>query len=119
MAVLIQQVLGRHLDPNWRKSYRLGAAVLGRAVRASSAVEGMNSVLRMQQARHRTLTQEMLDLKRLYWNTRGFRGGKRKGRSPYEHLGVTEAGAGFWGLLWAEMGVAGAAGKPKARRTAA
>jgi hypothetical protein len=119
VAVLVQQVLCEHLDPNWRKSDRLVAAVLGRAVRASSAVEGMNSVLRMHQARHRTLTQEMLDLKRLYWNTRVFRGGKRKGRSPYEHLGVTEAGTGFWDLLWAELSPAGAAGPSKARRTAA
>ena len=119
MAVVVQQVLCQHLDPNWRASYRLVAAVLGRAERASSAVECMNSVLRMHQSRHRTLTQEMLDLKRLYWNTRAFRGGKRKGRSPYEHLGVTEAGAGFWGLVGAELSVARAVGEPKARRTAA
>jgi hypothetical protein len=119
VGVLIQQVLCQHLDPNWGKSYRLVAAVLGRAVRASSAVEGMNGVLRMHQARHRTLTQEMLDLKRLYWNTRAFRGGKRKGRSPYEHLGVTEAGAGFWGLLWSELSRARAVGEPKARWTTA
>jgi hypothetical protein len=119
VAVVVQQVLCQHLDPNWRASYRLVAAVLGRAERASSAVECMNSVLRMHQSRHRTLTQEMLDLKRLYWNTRVFRGGKRKGRSPYEPLGVTEAGAGFWGLIGAELSVARAGGEPKARRTAA
>jgi hypothetical protein len=29
-------------------------------------VECLNSVLRMQQARHRRMTQPMLDLKRLY-----------------------------------------------------
>jgi len=119
VAVLVQQVLCQHLDPNWRKSYRLIAAVLGRAVRASSAVECMNSVLRMHQARHRTLNQGMLDLKRLYWNTRVFQGGKRKGRCPYEHLGLSLAGSGFWGLLSAEMSPAGAAGEGKAQRTAA
>ena len=64
------------------------ASVLSRAVRASSAVEGMNSVLRMHQSRHRTLNQGLLDLKRLYWNTRVFGGGKRRGRCPYEHLGL-------------------------------
>jgi hypothetical protein len=37
-------------------------------VRASSAVECMNSVIRMHQARHRRLTQPLLDRKRLYWN---------------------------------------------------
>jgi hypothetical protein len=119
VAVLVQQVLCQHLDPNWRASYRLVAAVLGRAVRASSAVECMNSVLRMHQSRPRTLTQEMLDLKRLSWNTRAFRGGKRKGRCPYEHLGVTAAGSGFWGLVGAELSVARPAGEPKARRPAA
>ena len=79
------------------------AAVLGRAVRASSAVECLNSGLRMHQSRHRTLTQGMLDLKRLYWNTRVFRGGKRKGRCPYEHLGLALPRYDFWGLLQDEL----------------
>lgn len=56
--------------------------------RASSLVEGINSVLRMHQARHRRLTQGLLDLKRLYWNHHRFRTGRRRGRSPYEHLGL-------------------------------
>ena len=56
--------------------YRQVAAVFGRAMRTSSAVECMNSVLRMHQTRHKTLSQGMLDLKRLS-GTRGcFRGGK-------------------------------------------
>ena len=57
-APLVQQVLCQGLDPNWRQSYRQVARVLSRAVRASSAVECMNSVLRMHQSRHRTLNQE-------------------------------------------------------------
>ena len=68
MWLLVQQVLCQKLDPNWRESYRQVAAVLGQTVRASSAVECMNSVLRMHQSRHRTMTQGLLDLKRLYWN---------------------------------------------------
>jgi hypothetical protein len=56
--------------------------------RASSCVEGLNSVVRMQQSRHRKMTQELLDLKRLYWNLRQFRTGRRKKTSPYERLGV-------------------------------
>ena len=82
VAPLVQQVLCQQLDPNWRESYRQVAAVLGRAVRASSAVECMNSVLRMHQCRHRTLTQGMLDLKRLYWNTREFRRREAAGPLP-------------------------------------
>ena len=103
MAPLVQQLLCQRLDPNWRESYRRVAAVLFRTVRASSAVECMNSVLRMHQSRHRTLTQGMLDLKRLYWNTRVFRGGKRKGRCPYEHLGLVLPRCDFWGLLQDEL----------------
>ena len=79
------------------------AAVLRGTVRASSAVECMNSVLRMHQSRHRTMTPGMLDVKRLYWNTRAFRGGKRKGKCPYEHLGLKLASYDFWSLLKEEF----------------
>jgi hypothetical protein len=102
-AYLVQRILCEKLDPRWRDSYRQVATVLRQTVRASSAVECMNSVLRMHQSRHRTLTQQMLDLKRLYWNTRVFRGGKRKGRCPYEHLGLTLPSYDFWNLLEPEM----------------
>jgi hypothetical protein len=68
--------------------------------RASSCVEGLNSVVRMQQSRHRKMTQQLLDLKRLYWNLRKFRTGRRKGTSPYERLGVPlPAGLSWWQLL--------------------
>ncbi len=63
-------------------------AVLRGAWRASSLVECVNSVARMQQARHRKMTQGLLDLKRLYWNLRRFRTGRRKGRTPYGLLGL-------------------------------
>jgi hypothetical protein len=119
VAPLVQQVLCQQLDPNWRESYRRVAAVLGRAVRASSAVEGMNSVLRMHQSRHRTLTQGMLDLKRLYWNTRVFRGGKRRGRCPYEHLGLRLPSDRFWSLLQDEMILALGEARAKAKGLAA
>ena len=56
--------------------------------RASSLVECLNSVARMQQARHRKMTQELLDLKRLYWNLRRFRIGRRKDQTPYGLLGL-------------------------------
>jgi hypothetical protein len=72
-------------------------------VRASSAAECMNSVLRMHQSRHRTVTQELLDLKRLYWNCRAFRDGKRRGPSPYQHLGLPLTPYDFWsvsGMEW-------------------
>ena len=104
---LVQQVLCQKLDPNWRESYGRIAAVLSQTVRASSAVECMNSVLRMHQSRHRTVTQGMLDLKRLYWNCREFREGKRRRRSPYELLGLKLPSYRFWDLLWMPTTVEG------------
>ncbi len=74
-------------------------AVLGQVWRASSLVEGINSVARMQQSRHRRMTQGLLDLKRLYWNCRAFRTGKRKKKSPYELLGVVLPTQDWWALL--------------------
>ena len=73
--------------------------VLRSVWRASSLVEGINSVVRMQQARHRCLTQGLLDLKRLYWNCRRFRTGRRRNRSPYELLGVELPVDNWWELL--------------------
>jgi hypothetical protein len=88
VAHLVQQVACQRMDAQWAESYRRVSGVLRQTVRASSAVECMNSVLRMHQSRHRTVTQGLLDLKRLYWNCRAFREGKRRGRCPYQHLGL-------------------------------
>lgn len=63
-------------------------AALRGAGRASSLVECITSALRMQQARHRRLTQGLLDLKRLYWNGHAFRPGRRRGQCPYQLLGL-------------------------------
>jgi hypothetical protein len=115
VAHLVQQEACRKLDPSWPEGYRRVAAILRGVVRASSAVECMNSVLRMHQSRHRTLTQGMLDLKRLYWNTRAFRTGKREGRCPYEHLGLGLPDYDFWGLLKGEFSVAMEEAKAQAK----
>jgi hypothetical protein len=74
-------------------------AVLRSVWRASSLVECVNSVARMQQARHRKMTQELLDLKRLYWNLRPFRIGRRKGQTPYGLLGLNVPDMSFWEFL--------------------
>jgi hypothetical protein len=67
--------------------------------RASSLVECLNSVARMQQGRHRKMTQGLLDLKRLYWNCRRFRTGHRRGKSPYELQGLRLPTREWWELL--------------------
>jgi hypothetical protein len=99
VAHLVQRVVCQGVGANWRESYAVVARVLRLTVRASSAVECMNSVLRMHQSRHKTVTQSLLDLKRLYWNCRAFREGKRRGRCPYEHLGLKLPSYRFWDLL--------------------
>jgi hypothetical protein len=74
--------------------------IFRRAYRASSLVECINSVLRMQQAQHRKMTQGLLDLKRLYWNCHAFRTGRRRGTTPYERLGVPwPPGMRWWDVL--------------------
>jgi hypothetical protein len=94
----------RRLDEQERASYERVAAVLEDTSRASSAVECMNSVLRMQQSRHRRMTQPMLDLKRLYRNTHAFRSGPRKGLCPYRALGLELPTYDFWELLRSDPG---------------
>ena len=74
--------------PDWAKPADRVQAVLRGVWRASSLVECLNSVARMQQARHRKMTQGLLDLKRLYWNLRRFGTGRRKDQTPYGLLGV-------------------------------
>ena len=97
--VAMARLLCARLCPDWKVGYVKVDELLRQAVRASSAVEGVNSVVRMHQGRHRHVSQEMLDLKRLYWNCRVFREGKRKERSPYELLGLKLPTSDWWQLL--------------------
>jgi hypothetical protein len=105
-VMALVQAVGRErpLTAPEQASYDRIAAVLKETVRASSAVECMNSVLRMQQSRHRKMTQPMLDLKRLYWNCRAFRTGPRKEVCPYRALGLDLPTFDFWELLHADPG---------------
>lgn len=99
-VALVQAIGGdRPLSAEEEASYARVAVVLEETARASSAVECMNSVLRMHQARHRRMTQPMLDLKRLYWNCRAFRSGPRKEICPYRALGLDLPTFDFWELL--------------------
>jgi len=80
--------------------------VLQDAWRASSLVEGLNSVVRMQQRRQKRLTQGLLDLKRLYWNLHRFRAGKRKKTHPYARLGLVLPPGDWWEMLhWSPAGL--------------
>jgi hypothetical protein len=104
-TALVQAVAcDRELDEEERVSYARVAAVLGDTFRASSAVECMNSVLRMQQSRHKRMTQPMLNLKRLFWNCHAFGSGPRKDVCPYQALGLELPTYDFWELLNADQG---------------
>ena len=85
--------------PDWARQADRVRAVLRGVWRASSLVECVNSVARMQQARHRKMTQGLLDLKRLCWNLRRFRTGYRKGKAPYGLLGLELPEMGFGEFL--------------------
>ena len=112
-ALLDAKVRDGQLTAAEQAAYDRVAQVLRTTVRASSAVEGINSVLRMQQGRHRKMTQGLLDLKRLYWNCRPLQTGKRRGRCPYEMLGVPLPSTDFWTLLRDECSAA----QPPGRRS--
>ena len=86
-------------DESFRSAVEMVRNVFRTCWRASSLVEGINSVVRMQQAQHRKLTAGLIDLKRFYWNCRQFRTGRRKNQSPYELLGVRLPVDDWWQLL--------------------
>jgi predicted DNA-binding protein YlxM (UPF0122 family) len=62
--------------------------LLYRPKRASSLVECFNSILRPIQQVKKQATQEFLWLKALHHNMKTFKQGKRKGKSPFQLLGV-------------------------------
>jgi hypothetical protein len=96
---LVRTVQLTKVCSDWHDEARRVRAVLRGVWRASSLVECVNSVVRMQQARHRKMTQGLLDLKRLYWNLHRFRLGRRKGQTPYGLLGLNLPELSFWEFL--------------------
>jgi hypothetical protein len=86
-------------SPGWRDQAAEVNRVLRGVWRASSLVECINSVARMQQSRHRKMSQGLLDLKRLYWNLRRFRTGHRKDQTPYGLLDLKLPDLSFWEFL--------------------
>ncbi len=86
-------------SPRWREQAAAVHRVLRGVWRASSLVECVNRVARLQRSRHRKMTQGLLDLKRLYWNLRQFRTGDRKGQTPYGLLGLRVPELSFWEFL--------------------
>jgi len=98
-VVLLAGVVVAALGAAGPQAVQAVRGVLSQTWRASSLVEGLNSVLRMQQARQKRLTPELLALKRLHWNVQVFAAGRRKGQSPYGRLGLVLPGGSWWDLL--------------------
>jgi hypothetical protein len=96
---LVRRVQLTKACPDWHAEASRVRSVLRGVWRASSLVECVNSVARMQQTRHRKMTQGLLDLKRLYWNLRRFRTGLRKDQTPYGLLGLNVPDLSFWEFL--------------------
>jgi hypothetical protein len=95
-------ILCQRLCPDWIQADARVGHIVTHTVRASSTVECMHSVLRMHQARQRHVSQEMLDLKRVFWNCRPFTHGKRRGACPYQLLGLSLPTHDWWELLQME-----------------
>ncbi|MHA2313554.1 MAG: hypothetical protein ACXADF_18925 [Candidatus Thorarchaeota archaeon] len=62
--------------------------ILYRPKRASSLVECFNSILRPIQQVKKYVSQEFLWLKALHHNMKSFKQGRRKGKSPFQLLGI-------------------------------
>lgn len=73
---------------NFKDVYRQVCEALNAAYRASSLVESFNSQIRIYQQVKKGLYENFLYLVALKWNLTRFEGGKRKGKSPCEILGV-------------------------------
>jgi hypothetical protein len=99
VRALVRTVQLTKTFPDWQAEAKRVRAVLRGAWRASSLVECVNSVARMRQARHRKMSQGLLDLKRLYWNLRRFRTGRRKDQTQYGLLGLKLPDLSFWEFL--------------------
>jgi hypothetical protein len=72
---------------------------LSEVYRASSLVESYNSQIRIGQQVKKGVTKEYLWLSALKWNVTPFEGGKRKGKSPVELLGVKTESSDWLDLL--------------------
>lgn len=96
---LVQRMVCQKLQANWVEEYQKLAKVMAETVRASSAVECMNSVIRMGQSTHKTPNQGLMDLQRLHWNCHEFRQGKRRKTNPYRLLGLKLESYEFWDLI--------------------
>jgi transposase-like protein len=85
----------KKLMPVFLKVVSAVRRILYHPKRASSLVECYNSILRPIQQVKKQVTQEFLWLKALHHNMKSFKQGRRKGKSPFQILGV-DSGKQDW-----------------------
>lgn len=74
---------------------------LSKVFRSSSLVESFNSQVRIAQQVKKSLPKNFLALSALKWNMTPFEGGKRKGKSPFQLLGIFSENKDWLNLLLA------------------
>lgn len=89
----------KKLMPAFRQVVSVVRRILYHPKRASSLVECFNSILRPIQQVKKQVTQEFLWLKALHHNMKTFKQGKRKGKSPFQLLGVGFGNQDWIGLM--------------------
>jgi len=89
----------KKLVPAFRQVVSRVRRILYHPKRASSLVECYNSILRPIQQVKKHVTQEFLWLKALHHNMKTFKQGRRKGKSPFQLLGVDLGNENWIGLM--------------------
>jgi len=89
----------KKLVPVFRQVVSRVRRILYHPKRASSLVECYNSILRPIQQVKKQVTQEFLWLKALHHNMKTFKQGRRKGKSPFQLLGVDFGNENWIGLM--------------------
>lgn len=89
----------KKLMPAFRQVVSVVRRILYHPKRASSLVECYNSILRPIQQVKKQVTQEFLWLKALHHNMKTFKQGRRKGKSPFQLLGVDFGNQDWIGLM--------------------
>jgi hypothetical protein len=98
-VVVMAPMVWQRRCPEWQAIDARVEQMLSRVVRARSAGECLHSVVRRPQSRHRHVSQERLDRKRLSWHCRALRHGKRTGARPYALRGRRRPTYDWWQLL--------------------
>jgi len=89
LAAGLRGVAAARACPHWESLCAQVAAIMDKALRASSAIETLNSIWRVYQQVKKTFGTNFAYLVALYHNMRPFSEGPREGHSPFQLLGLS------------------------------